>query len=624
MNSATAPSPDAGFGYSVVLSETFEDMLGPIRPGDSADLLTPTQFGEVVLRTACTVLQARGGAVKSHTARRVADWLAEQGLQTAWIPAVVLFDGRARGSLGADDLDRAIAATAQDFKSDGEVGLVVIDGLNEVDRERGDEILRAIGPFTAARPHLSVLVTDRLARRDAISPYWRYATLTPVPADTVREISGVETPPDALFIPFYLRHHLEGSGATQILAAALATCVRDADLPALASAAYASYETHRKRTIDRETVIELAGQPVWDRLVEAGSVVEVGRGDFHFNHHLLHDYLAGFHLALHTNLWNHTGFGVVTLSASSFDALALAVSLVADPTRVDDIVQRVFDWNFYAAAYMLEEDRNGSRLVSEASETAILGALAEKLFEVFRPTVVRVGDALRVQTTPVAAKLLAAAERTQVVDILMAHRPDDAPAWFDEWADYFSRPEQSVATSADMNAVTSAEPLVGWCVANALRRLNLADGGAPLRATLASDESPTVRWRAAHALGAHHSPENLELLRHVLATDTDEWVRYGALRAQFEQILLSRQEERRGLVADMVRDVSADLANPGALRTEAIRCLDVDPMPDHWHSDVEPMLEYLWETADSRSASVLAALAEDLRQRKGTHDVSRT
>lgn len=502
--------------------------------------------------------------------------------------------------------------------------LIVIDGLNEVDRKTGDRILEAIGPYTAINPQSSILVTDRLARRNGASPFWMYATLLPVPDAMIRQITG-EEPTDAYGIPFYLDRHEAGHAANEILSEAIRRYVSDEQLPRLATAAYFSYEEHKRRTIDRDAVIRAVGTTVWEQMLEGKAIVQAGPTDFYFEHHLLHDYLAGRHLAKHRVLWKPEGFDVVTFNASSFDALALSLAEIESPEEVEDLVQRVYNWNFYAAAYMLEEDRAGGRKISKSMETALLGALAEKRFDYVRPTVNRAEDALRVQRSPLSRALLDAVDRDAVVEVLrLAAKSTDGPKWFTLWWDQFSRPDGTRASREDVEAVDAEVPVVGWGAANALRRLRLAKPElSELRQFLKDHASETVRWRAAHVLGEHSSGTNLDALRTALRDDKDRWVRYGALRAIFEQIRKAKPSRRSDLIDQLKRDVSDELAKPGELRTEAIRCLDVAPLPPgNWHADIEPILALLWETADSKGAAELANLAERLRQQKDDQHVA--
>jgi hypothetical protein len=203
-----------------------------------------------------------------------------------------------------------------------------------------------------------------------------------------------------------------------------------------------------------------------------------------------------------------------------------------------------------------------------------------------------------------------------------AHAPVDAPEWFQTWFEQFAREDDAPATSADVRLVASEQPVLGWGAANAVRRFTLDTQTASGVRGLLNDARPTDRWRATHALGPHASAENLDALRKTLADEEDgSWVAYGALRAVLEQIRHMPAEQRPFLLADFAEENRARLSRPGTLRSEAIRCLEVNPLPSGWHRDIEPLLTGLWETADDKGAADLAALAGRLRERKS--DVAR-
>ncbi|RMB61450.1 hypothetical protein EAX62_02005 [Tessaracoccus antarcticus] len=505
----------------------------------------------------------------------------------------------------------------------------MIDGLNEVDRLTGQGILEAVAPVTAIDSQLSFLITDRLVRRTNVSTFWRYATLGPVPPEVVREVTGSLPTTEAMSIPFYLRRHSQGGVAHEILRESITRFVTGEDFAALAEVSFRSYEEYGRRSLDREMIVASVGRGVWQTMVDARFVVEEKRAapvrsanrttqaNFRFEHHLLQDFLAGLHLATHRELWTDHGFDTLSLKASSFDALALSLTQVLTKPDAEELVETVYNWNFYAAAYMLQEDRAGIRQISEAVGVALLGALAEKRFDDVVPTVVRVEDALRVNQSSLAAGLLEARDRSEVVSALLDHLPNDQPDWFQTWLEQFSRPDEAIAQNSDVEALRLPSPMVGWGASNALRRFGLSQQiGAEIRRLL-SHPNDTVRWRAAHALGPHASRENFEALSEALAAEPDEsWVAYGALRAIFEQIRKMPGRERPGLLRTLTDQIAGRIGEPGPLRAETMRCVEVAPLPEHWHQDIEPLLTLLWETADDSGAEDLAALAGRLRQRK--------
>lgn len=617
---------EGSYGYPISVARTFEELF----PWDPtvADHVSLGELADVVLRHACTVLQARGGAGKSYTARALMSHLQRSGHWVAFVPALELESNDDPSAWGLEKwtaVARAEASAAA--ATPGARGVVIIDGLNEVERERGDRILGKIGPVAAAYPQISFLVTDRLVRRGTTSPFWKYATLGRVPDNVIKDVAGVE-PTEPLTIPFYLKRHSAGASAPRILRDSVLRFVPEEMLPALAKAAFMSYKTLRARLVDVALVSNAVGDERFQEMVAAGFLMPMGTSEAgsrsveiaRFEHHLLHDYLAGLHLASSSTYWTPRYFDVVTLRASSFDALGLALGAVPSASAVK-FLQSVYDWNFYAAAYALEEGPDGLDGDAEALRWVLLGALGEKRFDTLSPTVLRVEDALRVQSRASAAKVLGARSRTEVAGVVAACAPLPGPGWYARWREMYLRDDGSAARELDLQALRSRNSVVGWGAANALRRcvLDRAQEELLRSMTLSSGCSELERWRVVHVLGAHRGRDNKEVIWRVLAeAPTNSWLAYGALRAYFEQLQAEPSQARVRSVDRFVRTLASTVSEPGSLRDETVRCLDVEPLPPDWHRDIEPLLELLWQTADHREAAELVALSERLRQRKSS------
>lgn len=623
MNSSetNASSAMRQFDYPIWLADSFEAVLERAEP--TAATMDITQFAEIVRRNACVLLQARGGAGKSHTARRVCEQLETAGLWAVTVPAVRM------SATSTDDLTNPTTwyRYGDNHRSDQGLnqgsGIIVVDGLNEVDRDFAGQIIDAVGPLTAMNPHISILITDRLTRRTTASPFWKYATLGPVPESKVEEITG-EPAVATLTIPFYLDRYTKNTSPQEVFEESIKTVVPVSKVTHLAKAAYDSYELLQRRTLDRQATIDEVGSSVWQDMLDAEFIVSIKKNSkkddaqgFVFHHHLLHDYLAARHLASSPQLWNRSGFDVLTMKASSFDALGLLVTLLDSRVDVDQIIELVYDWNFYGAAYVLAEDGAKAR-VSEPLRLAILGALAEKQFDRVIPTVVRVQDALRIQQTELARRLLGSLDRRDVIRALETVHVSELQSTYRAWFAQFSRPDHSPTALNEIQEICNEESIVGWGTANTLRRLALtSDELSELRLILSTHPIDVVRWRAAHTLGPHLSEENFAALLDTVASQpASSWITYGALRSSIEQIYAMQSTSRRAGIAALVAVLQEKNAPPGPLRGEAIRCLNVKPLPVDWHRDVEPLLEYLWETSTYEESIELADLAVTLRKRK--------
>ena len=318
----------------------------------------------------------------------------------------------------------------------------------------------AIPKLAAHYPFIRILVTDRLTRRDIDQTEWVLATLGPVPTQEALDRLGNETGelPDHLTIPYYLDQSIREGGTesqdevsqVDILRRGITVHggVPDSALGSLARAIYTSYEARGERAIDSEDVLSTVGVEIFNKMLDSRLLVREN-GGVQFDHHLHQDFLAALHLSADESLWNPDGFDTLTLKASSFDALALAAALI-ERQSVDDFVHRVFDWNYYGAAYLLEEDQAGEKRIWDAMRIAILAMLAEKRFDRMIVTAHRVEDALRLQDVELAPLLLAAIDRDAVVDVIEAALPEDWaatwPRWFHDWYETFRRPSGSDAT----------------------------------------------------------------------------------------------------------------------------------------------------------------------------------
>jgi hypothetical protein len=602
----TSMIDEGDFGYPVRIAENFDDVLA--RSGPSFAL---NKLSSLVQQKGQMLLQARGGAGKTVTARRIAD-LEPNSHGVAFVSALRLPAAPVDISTALDIevlIPLSVDPERANMLRDRAEGLVVIDGINEIPKGRADEILMAIPGMAARYPFIRFLLTDRLSRRDIDQTAWVLATLGPVPERKARALSGYETGllPDHLTIPYYLDRSTRQDGAASqvdILRGGITTYggVPESGLNSLARSVYASYQDRCDRAIDSQQIREAVGDDVFHEMLKSGLLLQ--ENGIQFAHHLTQDFLAALHLSADDELWNPTGFDTVTLKASSFDALALAAALVG-AEHVDDFVHRVFDWNYYGAAYLLEEDQAGEKRIWEAMRTAILAMLAEKRFDRMIVTAHRVEDALRLQDVELAGLLLAANDRDAVVDVVEAALPENWdttwPKWFHDWYETFKRPSGTDASLNDVDGIESTIGTVGWATSNMLKRLNTSEDLCRIVGDFATGHrNSTVRWRAVHALGAWPTNEVIEvLLDRVRDPNEVLWVRYGALRSVLEAAAGGPKRIRRRVFNVLGSpEVAGLVVVEPQLRKEAIRALEVSEMPDDWHARAGDFLEYLWTKSD--------------------------
>lgn len=241
----TASIADEDLGYPVRIAETFDGVLARDGSVCTLDKLSP-----LVQTKGQMLLQARGGAGKTWTAKRIAS--AEPESQGVVFVSALRLPPAPIEIAAALDIEVLIALSeiaperANVLRERGE-GLVVIDGINEIPKACADEILTTIPAVTARYPFVRFLVTDRLNRREIDSSAWILATLGPVPEVKARDLSGYGTGPlpDHLTIPYYLDRMTRQGGASQveILRGGITAFggVPDSDVDSLARSVYESY-----------------------------------------------------------------------------------------------------------------------------------------------------------------------------------------------------------------------------------------------------------------------------------------------------------------------------------------------------------------------------------------------
>lgn len=597
------------FGYPLRIADDFDHILigaGTTLPFD--------QLSDLIQEKGQAIIQARGGAGKTVSARRIAA-LEPDDHGVAFVPAMALpaslsdfrthLDIELLVSL-SEDPDRARQLL------DRFEGLVIIDGINEIPRERADQILLAVPILTARHPFTRFIVTDRLTRRDIDQDVWLLATLGPVSEEVARRLlksTETEPLPEHLTIPYYLARSIDHRKPDSQVAILKNGIVRYGGVPErsfdiLADAVYYSYAQGYDRKIDAEAITRAVGQNVFEEMLTSG-LLRSEQDSVQFAHHLNQDFLAASHLSVHPDLWNQYGFDVVTLKASSFDALALAAALVKANQDVDEFVHRVFDWNYYGAAYILEDDTSGEKRILEPMRIAILAMLAEKRFDRMVVTAHRVEDALRLQNDELATLLLSADCRETVLQVVKSALPDDWatqwPLWFREWYESFRRSSNTRATEDDVSNMTSPTGTVGWGTSNMLKRLRASDDVRQLvREHATSHSNPTIRWRAVHTLGAWPSNDSVDvLLSRVEDSEEELWVRYGALRSLLEVAAGATKPIRRRVFKSLgSSELASEISSLPPLRKEAIRALEVAEMPDDWHALAGDFLDHLWAGSD--------------------------
>ena len=194
--------------------------------------------------------------------------------------------------------------------------------------------------------------------------------------------------------PFFLNEFLKEEDVQTLILSPGSSMIRsyfdshvglnEGEFSRAARAAFEVYRDDQSRTFPLSQFREFAGGDATEKMLAAG-ILCGGEEATYMSHHLHHDYLASRHLVAEPMTWNRDAFDVLTFSASSFDAVAMAIEQIADSTRADLFVRKLYDWNAYSAAYSVAEAMQSRSYVSEPMLCIMLAVLAERRWDMISP-----------------------------------------------------------------------------------------------------------------------------------------------------------------------------------------------------------------------------------------------
>lgn len=580
---------------------------------------------EVARRTGRALLVGKGGSGKTTIAHRLIEAASHNGNLTCLID-LKLWSARLerewerleqKAMLRADLLlsefgHPSLSLSKIDQLRPELTKFIVIDGLNEVRSSIAEQILGTADRLASTIIDLSVIVTDRLVRREAALDHWSLAMVLPLEEHATRGAIEEALGPAIdwatvtvgqkrlLENPFFLDKAIQEKTVSSNVAEAISrylsihTGLSEAELSTVAFAAFAMYQAAGARSFDVDEMSRITGSKTFEQLVQSG-VVEREHRIAYFSHHLFHDYLSAKYVAGAPERWNYDALNTISFGASSFDAIALVLQLLGG-SSADNFVRRVYDWNPYAAAYALS-DLEGDH-VSNDLKFVIAAMLAQRLDDIFSKTAERSADALSLLGTFASKRLLKAPGQIQT----LLTEVNGEHEWFSEWKGLATQPNRAKPENRTLEFLTSDDPILGWTAANVIRRQNPDNAQfAAIRNLAENSEAAPVRWRSVHALGAFAGNENEQVLLRRLTEDTDEWVAYGALRSLMEMAARSR-EMRVTVMADLLGHVEL-LYSRRRLREEFARAVfaQVDD-PRSWLDAVGVIIQEFAYRAEDRAA----------------------
>jgi hypothetical protein len=501
---------------------------------------------------------------------------------------------------GAIELDRVSPVVRK---------VLLVDGLNEITSPVGAQILRVLDELVRNQIHLSLVVADRLIRRELPNPArWSIGTPLPLSEEQVRAYLGSNSQVDEILrCPFFLdaatRFHVEGSGRSQASKRFLVqhSGLAEAQLDRVAVAAFDAYRRFKSRIFDRAEFVGTAGEEPTRALELSDTLLSNADGTSYFVHHILHDYLAARQVASWpTEEWTSQTLTVLSFDSSSFDAVELVFEQLGGE-KADLFLRRLYDWNLYAAGYALAQTQDANASTSAEMRTMIFAMLAEKRFDSILATRERANDALALMQLSDAKPFRDALSLGEIFRALNAIQSNEA--WFNDWKGLFETESHSRLSIETLSSIRSLDSISGWTIANVAKR-SIFQEGAPdaLIGWLQGEANATIRWRIAHTLGACPTPAALDALLGLLDNDPDPYVRYGAIRSITEVAALANGELRQVILDAVAARADAISKQPkilGELRASLL--MDAIMVPAEWLGFVRSIVRAMFVATDNTS-----------------------
>lgn len=482
--------------------------------------------------------------------------------------------------------------------------VLLIDGLNEVEAKVAQELIFCLDEYAATAISTSVIVTDRLVRREFISPSrWSLYAIQPLSVGEVRgQVKSAENTitsdqqtllTSPYFLDLYLANgSLGSSSAAEMQAWFLEHALSAAELPAAAEAAYQVY-SHKSRSFPINEFQAIAGESATQKLLASGALT-LNAENALFDHHLKHDFLASHHLAAHHELWCKDAFDRVTFSGSSFDAIMMCLEQVPE-SEADPFIRSVYDWNLYGVGYSLSESRHHN--VSEQMRHVMVAMFAERRWDLIEPTALKARDTLKLLREDADSRRFLEFEHLQQV-LNFIRDSWQGPKWFLKWKELFTTEPGAFVSDSVQRRIEDEDSVIGWTTSNVLRRCSLNETQQEYLRFLVGGTSAVVRWRAVHTLGAFPSLENLGALAGAIQDD-DRLVRYGGVRACFELASQASEEVRERTFA-MLSQNSNFILEHASLKDEMRRAMLIPraKRPESWITSCVRLIS-TWQPSES-------------------------
>lgn len=486
--------------------------------------------------------------------------------------------------------------------------VLIVDALNEVPTDVGERIKLALDQYVRFHD-VRILASDRRTDQFYRESRWTVLHLAGVTEDEAHDVVDEEfgegtfdkqTQSDRrlLCVPFFLDRALRsrrvrlGSRARAVGDFLRDAGLRTEEIDRTARYAFDLYE-RGESVLSAANTAGLEADGLLEKL-RAAEIVIGGASGLIFAHQLVHQFLAGRHLAGRPDGWTAETLDKVTAQAASLDAVGMTIAAIDEQGERDRFLRIVEDWNWRAAVLALIETQAGDRDVSDALATTILAMAAEKRFDAVAGTRARVEGVLREVPGPIAERMRALQSHADLIAAVSRMEFGGVP-WWASWREVFVwDPREQQITEHEVAAIGSSEPLIGWTVANSLRRFEQSEHVAILLRTAyrshQRDEpgARATRWRVVHALGTWPSRPNAQLLLDAL-DDPYVWTVYGGVRSLVEMAALTRDRNLRSWIVEQLTARWQRL--PPAPRSQLAWTAVYRDADAAWPEAIRPLLE---------------------------------
>jgi hypothetical protein len=523
--------------------------------------------------------------------------------------------------------------------------VILADGLNEVYGGARSAIVSALDNWVRSQGGVepAVVISDRLNYETSIFDVkWAYYEVQALSTEDVREqidfylknadaysrLSVVDQ--ELLRSPYFLESVLRsGKLALGSAAGALEAFftqelnLSEKLLAELAQAGFTAMRQNRSLSFPKSSMQELSGGLLDKLLADGVLIIDTKRATgnpldppqeiLHFDHQLKHDYLSALVLARDEKKWDHETFDALTFKGASFNTLAMALQVMGSPAEGDSFLERVYDWSWPGALMCLAEAaKTGVPGASEVLQWMLLGVCSEKLLDPILPTRQRARDLFQPFERPPGGLLKHVTTFPEAAQIIGDLQSTDKR--FADWKELFLC-QGVINFESIIPGIRDPQSILGWTLANALRRLSLSEPDfRQLRQIFRDTKDQAIRWRIAHALGAFPTRDNAELLLTSLEEDEDHWVRYGAARAALEAAARASDPSLRSEILDRIRSTGPGQGN--LVKGEIRRALYNLDAPEGWGDYVMPLLTAIRSSLAPEEDSLAADYDRSLKDFK--------